>query len=567
MSASAGPALRLLLRLKLRGALRKHARRMKTASGLLLTLVGASLFLVWLASVILPRILEPGTPGDPETLRPLVSLGGMVLFCLTLSSSLSHRGLFVPREEIERLFAAPASRGDLVRYRLLVNLGRGAFGGVVLALVLMRHMPHALYAFLGAFVAAETLPIVGQIAAILSGALERATFARVKRLGALSIPLGIVAGLGIVQLAIGENGGFGRLMHSALGGRNLEELAQHPVLAAIAVPFTPWVRTVLATSFEEFAPWCALSLLIAAVLAEVAARLPIDFRELSLETSANVAERLRRMGSVGRGASAGKVSRRALAWRVPWILGRGSAGAVAWRKTGAILRKARGTLMVSVVVLSFVILLATATFGRAHEDGDRTGGTLLVTVLGLLYLSSGLRFDFRDELDRMESVKAWPLSSRKLFFAMLIPEVLLVSLLIAGAVLVKSAIDGGVEPVAVAAILSVPLVTFAWVAVDNSVFLLMPVRMVPGQEGALQNAGRGLLLLFLRLILIGIPLLIASLAAFLVWHGIQVLHPSEAAAFGGAFAAGWCVLLGLDLVLIELGAWTFRRFDVARDRG
>jgi hypothetical protein len=252
---------------------------------------------------------------------------------------------------------------------------------------------------------------------------------------------------------------------------------------------------------------------------------------------------------------------------VPWILGRGSAGAVAWRKTGAILRKARGTLIVSVVVLSFVILLGTATFGRGRDDGDRTGGTLLVTVLGLLYLSSGLRFDFRDELDRMESVKAWPLSSRKLFFAMLIPEVLLVSLLIAGAVLVKSAIDGGVEPVAVAAILSVPLITFAWVAVDNSVFLLMPVRLVPGQEGALQNAGRGLLLLFLRLILIGIPLLIASLAAFLVWHGIRALHPSEPAAFGGAFAAGWCVLLALDLVLIELGAWTFRRFDVARDRG
>jgi ABC-type multidrug transport system ATPase subunit len=35
VSASAGRPWRLLLRLKLRGALRKHARRMKTASGLL----------------------------------------------------------------------------------------------------------------------------------------------------------------------------------------------------------------------------------------------------------------------------------------------------------------------------------------------------------------------------------------------------------------------------------------------------------------------------------------------------------------------------------------------------
>ena len=38
------PALRLLVRLKLRGAIRKQARRMRTPSGLVLTLVGGLLF-------------------------------------------------------------------------------------------------------------------------------------------------------------------------------------------------------------------------------------------------------------------------------------------------------------------------------------------------------------------------------------------------------------------------------------------------------------------------------------------------------------------------------------------
>jgi hypothetical protein len=437
VSAGAGhPALRQLLRFKLRGAVRKHARRTKTVSGLLLTLIGAGLFLVWIGAIILHWIFEPGPPADVEELRPLVSLGGLALLFLTLTSSLSHRGLFVPREEIERLFAAPVSRADLVRYRLTVNLGRGAFGGMILALVLMRHMPHPGFAFVGAFIAAETLPIVGQIAAILSGALERATFQRVKSLGSLSIPLGIIVGLGLVLLAVGEGGTLGRVLRSAFGSLSLSGAASHPLIAQLALPITPWVRTVLATSFEEFAPWCALCLLMAAALAEVTARLPVDFRELSLETSANVAERLRRMGSVGRGASSARVSRRALAWRVPWILGRGPAGAVAWRKAGAILRKARGTLVVSVVVLAFVIMLATATFNATHDDEARVGGTVMVAVLGMLYLSSGLRFDFRDELDRMESVKAWPLSSRRLFLAMLLPEVLLVSLLIAVAFLV-----------------------------------------------------------------------------------------------------------------------------------
>ena len=101
MSGAAGhPALRLLLRLKLRGTVRKHLRRMRTVSGLLLTLIGAGLFLLWIGSLILHWIFEPGPPADPAELRPLVSLGGLALLFLTLSSSLSHRGLFVPREEI-----------------------------------------------------------------------------------------------------------------------------------------------------------------------------------------------------------------------------------------------------------------------------------------------------------------------------------------------------------------------------------------------------------------------------------------------------------------------------------
>ena len=185
----------------------------------------------------------------------------------------------------------------------------------------------------------------------------------------------------------------------------------------------------------------------------------------------------------------------------------------------------------------------------------------------MFYLAGGLRFDFRDELDRMETIKAWPVAPWRLFLAMLAPQVLLISVLVAVAVLVRSALAGVLEPIALAAISAVPLLVFAWVALDNAVFLLVPVRMVPGQEGALQNAGRSILLLFLRFSMLALVAAVAGAAAVGTFLLLQTLDLGSRAAAGGAFGAAWLAMLLLDTLLVGFGSWTLRRFDVARDRG
>ena len=567
MSPLGRPALRLLMGLKLRGILRKQWRRLRTPSGLILSLVGMLLFAVWFGSLLLHWFLSSGPPVDPEGLRPACRLGALVLTLLALSSSLTHRGLFVPSEEIERLFSAPLSRADLIRYRLMVSLGRGAFGGLILGLVLLRHMPSPLFAFLGVLVAVQTLPVLGQMSAILAGALEMGFYRRLKILWSLALPLGILVVLGVLALVLGADTPFGEVLVGLMPEQGFRELASHPVLATVTLPFEPWARMVTAQGWGQFLPWFGVSLGLWWLLFELTARLPVDFRELSLQTSASVAARLRRLRRGGGGASAGQVTRHTLGLRIPWLFGRGPAGAVAWRKTGAIIRKARGTLLISIVVLAFVTFLSLSIFGHHHDDAERAGGTLLVAVLGMFYLAGGLRFDFRDELDRMETIKAWPLASWRLFLAMLAPEVVLISGLVAVAVLVRSVLSGGLEPFAFAAISAVPLLVFAWVALDNAVFLLIPVRMVPGQEGALQNAGRGMLLLFLRFTLLGAVGAVAALAAVGAFFALTSLDLGQRTAAAGAFSAAWLVLLALDAGLVALGSWTLRRFDVARDRG
>ena len=112
-----------------------------------------------------------------------------------------------------------------------------------------------------------------------------------------------------------------------------------------------------------------------------------------------------------------------------------------------------------------------------------------------------------------------------------------------------------------------PLVVFAWVAVDNAVFLFAPVRFVPGQEGAVQNAGRGLILMMFRFLLVGVGTTLAVTAYF---AGEMLATDVFGASEPGARALGafwvWTSLFFIDAVLVWIGAWCLRRFDVAADR-
>lgn len=546
------PALRLLARRKLRATARSFRRRLRTWRGALFTLAGVAFFALWMVSLFLPTMQHPPVVGDPEDLRAGVRLGAFVLTLLSLSSAFSHRGLFLPAEEIQRLFAAPVSRRDLVRYRLLGSMGRGLFGAVIVGLVVMRRMPDPRFAFLGCMCAMLTLPVLNQLAAILSGGLERRW---TQRLGRLRAPLLLLAVVAITLLVVGTSRSGDAV--ARLAGLQPREILDSRLLATVTAPFEPWARMVTASTAASFLPWLLSGLALLLVLFELTVRLPIDFRELSLETSASVAARVRRVRRGG-GVAAGKASKTLAALSVPWLFGRSPTGALAWRKSAAILRKAKGTLWVSVLVLFFLTMI-----GRGSVDA-----VPLIAVLGTFYLASGLRFDFRDDLDRMEVIKAWPVSPSRTFAATLVPEVLLVAALVMTALTVHALAVGSLSRIFWAVLALQPPFVFAWVAVDNAVFLFAPVRFVPGQEGALQNAGRGMFLLFLR----GVVLLLISVvsggpALLFSFLTERYLGWPSSVTFVPAVVLAGALLFACDLALVLIGGSLLRRFDVARDRG
>jgi len=564
------PSLRLLARRKLHGTLVRQLRRLRTPKGLVLTLLGGGLVVLWFGSLLAPTFGHHHALAsvEPEHLRLAIGLGVLLLTILSLSSALVYRGLFVPRQEIERLFSSPLSRSDLVRYRLWVGFARSLFGSLILGLVAMGRMPRPLLAFCGVFVTVQTLPLVNQLAAIVSGTLEKAIADRLRFLRTIGIVLALVV-VGPLAFLVANNGsledlpGLARFFQEQRA--EAPSLLERPVVGLITRPFEPWVHLIAASSALEFARWLAVALGFWILLFELTARLPVDYREISLDTAASVAKRLRRMKRGGGVAGTAEVSRRAARWRIPWFLGRGPAGAIAWRKLAAILRKARGTLGVSVVTIAFVTLLAQV-FG--HDDGGELVAPIVIIGFGMLYLGTWLRFDFRDELDRMEVIKAWPVRPWRLFGAMLLPQVLLVSGILAAAVVGRALVVHQLQPLVLVIVALAPPVVFAWVALDNAVFLFSPVRFVPGQDGMLQNFGRGALMILLRLLL---GALVVGTSALPGWGAYVIAHEvfglSVTLAVGVVGAVVFVVLVGIDVLLVFVGGHVLHRFDVARDTG
>ena len=545
-----------LLRLKARGYVRGVRRRLATPRGFFLGLLGLGAIALWLATLMMRSRIGPGL--DPE-LAPLAARAVlMALVLITVFASVSYRGVYFPPSELERLLSSPLSRSELVRYRMLVNSSRSLGSGVFMGVVFAPRMPQPGFAFAGIVVALATLPALGQIFMLGAGELDRRLgrsvgSGRLRPVRAL-VPIGFLL-LFLALFFAEEVEGLGLL------GGGVAGIVEHPLVRTLSLPAAPWGWLVSASSWGMFAPALFICLFLGVLVFEVAARLPLDFREMSLETSADVAQRLRRLGS-GRGVvGAGSVSKRSLTWNVPWLFGKTPVGAVAWRQLVTIVRRSRATIGFYVLVMMLAIFLTLAIGGEAGRL-DAFSGAVVVASLGILYLSLGLRFDFRADLDRIESIKAWPQASWRLFLATILPEVALVSTLTILGVVLRTVVAGEGWPAEVGLVLAcTPVGTLLWIALDNTAFLLFPVRYAPGQPGGLQHTGRALVVLFGRIVA-AVAFLAAVTGGF--WLGSWIAGEAGAPPVAAELVGTACssVVIGVAIVVIvQAGGWALRRHD------
>jgi hypothetical protein len=564
------PALHLLIRLKIRAGIRQQVRRLKQPAGWIFMILGLCLMVLWGGGLLFGNRFA-NAPVSLAHTAFWTQAGLLLLVVMTIVGSFSHRGLYLPKEEIERCFSSPISRTDLVRYRLLINLLRSIFAGVLFGAMTARRMPVGAFGFIGVMVAMLTLPILGQASALLLGDAENRIAKLSSRLPLklISIALAavLVAATGFLMVGVDVEGDFGAKLREWLPRTaSIDGLMELSFLQTVLLPLRPWAAMITATDTATFFPWLLVCAVIWYVGFELTARIPVDFRELSLATSADVAKKLNRVRRGALGASGGSVSKRTLGWNLPWVFGRGGFGAIAWLKLASIVRKARGTLLVSAAVVALVTMMMTVAFDgpTSHEV---IAGAAMLALIGTFYLCAGLRFDFRTDLELMEQIKAWPVRPSLVFLATLLPEVLLVSGALSAGILARAAITSAFHPAIFGVLLLQPLVTLAWVALDNAVFLFSPVRYSPGQEGALQHMGRSLVLMLLRVALLAVVALVAGGPAVLTYWLTESSTDDAASAFVASGAVGWTCLLAVNGGLILLGGKMLERFDVARDKG
>src|SRR5207249_2277082 len=107
--------------------------------------------------------------------------------------------------------------------------------------------------------------------------------------------------------------------------------------------------------------------------------------------------------------------------------------------------KARGTMILSAAIVLFVTVMMTLSFRERTAENALYGGGVLA-VFGTIYLCSGLRFDFRNDLEQMEQIKAWPVLPPLVFLGTLLPQVVFVSGLLGAAILLRAAAIDAFHP-------------------------------------------------------------------------------------------------------------------------
>jgi hypothetical protein len=545
------PGLRALARLQRQAWRRRVLRSLRSPRGLVSALLILGLLGLWVGGAFLQAPLLDGST-DAGLRRQLAGVMLSALLLIAVVNGIAHRGVYLPPEELERLLSAPVPRADLVRYRLSRMLVRGLPFAAILGALLARNMPSPAHAWLPAALAILLIPIVAQLLALalsVSDGLASRLAARVPRGILRLLLLPVLIGIPLILTEARELFPAG-----ALDGDRMRELLDHRLVRWGTLPLAPFTWAMAAVTTSAAVMRTAACAGVLAALYELTVRLPVDFREVSIETSRDLAQRIARVRSGSGGVAAMGADSGAARRRMGWWAGRGPFGALVWLRSTELLRRAGRVVYVALLQLALAVFLGTVLVQ------DHAGGAVLVLALSTYHLSTTIRADLRADLDRIQEVKAWPLPASQTFLASVLPGALVAGLLVSGALVLRAALAGGVREIDLVLAVAAPVLALVWGCVENLSFLVAPVRFTPGEVGTLQSMGRVMLHSLANLAVVG---LVVAPAVGVSLGTARLLGEGALAQLAGLGAA--CAFaLGLVGALSLLGGRALRRLDPSR---
>ncbi len=325
-----------------------------------------------------------------------------------------------------------------------------------------------------------------------------------------------------------------------------------PAMVVLA-PFKVFSNVILADElFPDLVCWGAAAAAIDLGLLVLILKLDADYLESAAAISQKIYEQLRRTKQGG--GIAVPASQASLKFRVPRLPWWGGAGPLAWRQILTAVRTSQYAIIMSLFVGVGLLIIASSVpkGGPGAELVTPSFGIGLLVYLSFIFAMQ-LPWAFRGDIDHMDCLKSLPVSPLALVAGELAGGVALlwtIQLLLLAIMLAT-----GSSPLLTSATAAFLLpFDLLMLTASNLLFLIYPVRMMPGTSADLQFVGRMMLFMLLQMLILvpslGIPAgfgLIAFWISDFSWPVFAVTT--------------WLVLVAELLPLLMLLAWTFIRFD------
>jgi hypothetical protein len=557
-------ALLILIWLRARGAVRRMFRRVRGWRGAVALAAGIVLLASWALPTILTALtvrsasggrtfaIRSAPPGTVLEYGPVVL---MAICLLPLLTGHTQAVAFLPAE-IEFLFGGPFTRRQLLAYKVLINALGAAAMSVFIALWLWSLAGHWSAPYPVAFCSLLLTQLVGMVIALVGSVVGQRILVTARR----GVFVALLIGAGAIAWVLLGGPGSGAAQEPWTD--TFARIRNSVPAAVILAPFEVFIRMLISPTPAGVAAWGLGALAINAVLFALVVRLDRHATDAAIHASERLAEMRERMRR-GPGAAAGNWfgARWTIPWPQPpqgWL---GGAGPLAWRQATGCLRGAPGWVLATAIMLAAVLGFGLWTrLGRPLPPDVMSIVGVQVVVMLTIFQTTLLRFDFRADLDRMESLKALPLHPLSVAAGQLAAPVIFMTasqwlLVAAGVTLFPTQ-----ALMFLAAGAAAPGVNILLIGVENYMFLLYPTRPPTGPVIEIQRIGRGTFI---------------TLAKFLV----VLLAGGTVAAFGGAafWASGgswtaavvvaWLTLAVVASLVVAAVAGAFKRFDVSRDVG
>ena len=538
------PALLQLLKLQFRGFFRATRRRMRGWKGMTFAAIGLLIFGTWLLPAVTAGAVMPRS--DPLRVRMIVPW--MILF-VTLFSTLSGAGdkaVAFSAAEVNFLFPGPFTRRQILTFKLAKTALGAIFAALFVSTALMAHSSNIIAGFVAVLLALLFVQWFSTAMVLFTQTVGQHASARWR----MVVVLGLLAAIVVAVVPAVRRG----ITEAGFAGV-ATALDQSLVAKIITAPFVPIARVMTARSMVgELLPWAAVALLLDALLLAAIFRLDADYNEAALAASQRHYQRLERMkkGNVLAVDSTAVAGVKRL--RLPAPTRRlGGAAPFAWRQAVTALRTSRTMLLfVGLAAAGLAPILAAAP--QKVVLALMIQGAAWMTI----FFAALLRFDFRGDLEQLEWLKALPVSPHRVAAGQLVTPVAILTMFQAILLTSSAFVLREHRGVLLLTIAFLPPFNLLLFGIENTMFLLYPVRAAQATPGDVSQLGRQVVMFILKMLVSMVAVAFAGALGFAAYL-----------TFGRSMAAGlivaWLVLATVAVSSVPLVGLAYRSFDPSVD--